>query len=414
VSALSGWHITTHNLGNNPTLLTMKSLHFPLRGTVAAVAFGAALLSSGAQAGEVMMADTSKKMVEVEPPAEEPTLCDIIFDLPTLYKDKSNPYIQEIAITGRYQGQYYYVDANTGEDDGWNNRRWRLGGKVKFLNQFELSGQFNLNTSNDLDGRFFQDVDTLELEWTPSDEWAVVLGKHKPAITQEYSTSSSRILTVERSLLVNQVTPDKIGGATVAYESGPFSADLGVFSGALTDDWGLPEFDGGVGVLARFGYDVTEDTNIRLDYMYQSEDEGNDGFADYEHIVSLNSSSEWGAFGLRTDLIYAAGMDDVDDVFGIVVLPYYDVTDWLQLVARYQYATSDGDAGIRLQSRYERRALEDGSTSRGDQYHAIYGGINWYICGNNLKVMTGVEYSTLAGDADYDGVTFFAGIRTNF
>ena len=393
----------------------MKLFYALLSRMIAGSAFGAVVLSVGVQAGEVMLADTSKKMVDVAPrPVEEETLCCKVFDPPALYKDEETPYIQQFSITHRYQGQYYHTDANTGEDDGWENRRWRLGATIKFLQQFTLKGQFNLNTDNNLEGRFVQDIDTLEVEWAPNAQWSLVIGKQKPGITQEYSTSSAEILTFERSLLVNQITPDKLGGITVDYGSGDFEASLGVFSGSVTDDYEFPDFDGSFGVLAKFGFDVTDDINIGLQYMWQDEDGENDGFSDYEHLMSLNSDNKWRNVGLRTELIYASGYAGVADVFGLVVLPYYDISDWLRLVARYQYATADSSDGLTLQRRYEFPAVEDGSSTEGDDYNAIYVGLNWYICGENLKLMTGIEWSSLGGDADYDGHTFFAGVRTNF
>jgi phosphate-selective porin OprO/OprP len=392
----------------------MKLIYAPLSRVIAGSAFGAVVLSAAVQAGEVMLADTSKKVGGAPSPFEQKTLCCKVVDPPALYKDEKNPYIQQFSITHRYQGQYYSTDANTGEDDDWDNRRWRLGAEIKFLQQFALKGQFNLNTDSSLAGRFFQNVDTLEVEWAPRDEWSVVVGKQKPGITKEYSTSSAKILTFERSLLVNQITPDKLGGISVDYGSGAIEANLGVFSGSVDDDYELPDFEGSFGVLAKFGYDVTDDINIGLHYMWQDEDDENDGFADYEHLVSLNSDNKWRNVGLQTDLIYAIGYAGVSDVFGLVVLPYYDINDGLRLVARYQYATADSSDGLRLQSRYERPAVEDGSSTRGDDYHAIYAGLNWYICGENLKLMTGIEWSGLGGKADYDGYTFFTGVRTNF
>jgi phosphate-selective porin OprO/OprP len=108
-------------------------------------------------------------------------------------------------------------------------------------------------------------------------------------------------------------------------------------------------------------------------------------------------------------LIYGTGYSDL---FSIVLMPSYDLTDKIELVGRYTFSTSEDDDGVRLQKRYESSAALN---PRGDTYHAIYGGITYRICGDKLKLMTGVEYSTLSGgDADYDGLTYFAGVRTQF
>lgn len=121
-----------------------------------------------------------------------------------------------------------------------------------------------------------------------------------------------------------------------------------------------------------------------------------------------------GRFGLITDLIYASGDGAVADVYGLVFMPYYDLLERLRLVTRYTYAGGDGDRPLTLASRYERPAVQDGSSVRGDNYHSIYGGLNYYLCGDKLKLMAGVEYSTMGGGSRYSGVTYLGGVRLDF
>ena len=49
-----------------------------------------------------------------------------IWSLATLYKNEDAAVFQEFSFSGRYQGQYYWVEGDTGQDDGWegggNNR----------------------------------------------------------------------------------------------------------------------------------------------------------------------------------------------------------------------------------------------------------------------------------------------------
>jgi phosphate-selective porin OprO/OprP len=84
-------------------------------------------------------------------------------------------------------------------------------------------------------------------------------------------------------------------------------------------------------------------------------------------------------------------------------------------VGRYQYAASEAEDGVRLQSRYEREAPELAS-QYGDNYHAVYAGLNYYICDHNLKLMAGVEYATMDQDTgrNYESVTFMTGVRLYF
>ena len=128
--------------------------------------------------------------------------------------------------------------------------------------------------------------------------------------------------------------------------------------------------------------------------------------------------SSWGDLSLVTDLIYGTGINDNrnSDVFGLVIMPYYAITEKLEGVFRYTYSQSDGEEGIRLQSRYERARGAAPLNARGDSYNAFYAGLKYYLCGDKLKLMTGVEYATLDAPVsdDWDGWTYFAGVRLYF
>ncbi len=366
------------------------------------------LLAAGAStAGEMAKVPIDDAVVE---PASF-TICDM-FDYATLFESESGP-INEISLIGRYQGQYYDVEGDGSVSD-WENRRMRAGVQVGFLDNFLFEGQFNLNPD---EGRFVEDVEDLYLRWKPSDRFSLMIGKQKAPITREWTTSSKRIKTIERSALVNQVIPAKIGGVVAKYQlTDPLWVEGGIYSGELDEDWALPDFNGGFGASARIGYQLTDETELRFDYFY-TDSAGEDlGVSDYDHTFSLNSQSDWNRFHLVTDAIYAAGINDAaqSDVFGVVIMPYYDVTDKLEAVIRYNYATSDSDNGIRLYSRYERLSSDLGA--RGDNYHSLYGGLNYYICGDKLKLMSGIQWATMdRPDAgSFDSWTYMAAVRLYF
>ncbi len=368
----------------------------------------ALLLAVGtASAGDAKMA------MEQSPVADAWDFCDV-FELGKLYKSDTG-FINSFSLYGRYQGQYHWSDSDQGlSNDDWENRRVRAGIKVGFLNDFEFAGQFNL----DVDGetRFFEDVEDLTIEWTPSDNFYAIIGKQKAPITREWSTSSTKIKTFERSQFVNQVTPDKIGGLVLGYNlTEALLVETGLYAGSNSEDWELPfNSNSSLAASLRVGYDVTEATNVRFDYFFADGAGVDRSVGDYDHIFSLNSESSWGRMHLVTDLIFAKGINDGNnsDAGSVVIMPYYDLTDKLEGVFRYTYSGSDGATGIRLQSRYERETAID---QRGDAYHAFYGGLNYYICEDKLKLMAGVEYATLdTPDTDYGNWTVFTGVRLSF
>ena len=84
-----------------------------------------------------------------------------------------------------------------------------------------------------------------------------------------------------------------------------------------------------------------------------------------------------------------------------------------------QYQGASEREGIRLNSRYARRAGgRDGISSlangRGDEQWTYYVGLNKLLCGHQQKVMIGVEYDTLSsqGDEIYSGWTALLAYRT--
>ena len=85
-----------------------------------------------------------------------------------------------------------------------------------------------------------------------SDNWRLAFGKLKAKITRENSTSANKIKTIERSQFVNQTVPGKTGGAILTIDDlAGFTVDVGGFTGAVDDDWELPQFTGSYGLFGR-------------------------------------------------------------------------------------------------------------------------------------------------------------------
>ena len=98
---------------------------------------------------------------------------------------------------------------------------------------------------------------------------------------------------------------------------------------------------------------------------------------------------------------------------------YWVVPEKLQAVARYQYQASSDEEGIRLNSRYVRsshdNAAVDVNSGRGDEHHSVYLGLNYHLCGDNAKIMGGVEYDHLeTPDGPAESMSYFVAFRTFF
>ncbi len=367
-------------------------------------------LAGAAQAGVETAASVDSKAPIGKSPKEaaqpkEESVFDRIWGLATLYKDDSNGFIEELAITGRYHGQFWAADGPSGNDNDWENRRFRVGLQATMFDKhLTLKGEIfsDLNSG----GEFYEGFTELYAAFKASDALTVTVGKQKPKFSYEWSTSSRMIPTFERNSLLNSFRPDYAAGVTISGKVDKISYYTGVFSDEVDKEFG--GFDGGWSYIASIGYDVkdvlgADKAEVRLDYIHSEIDEADTVFNKYENGVDLSLSMKKGALGLTTEVL--AGFGSTNN-WSLIVTPTYDVTKKLQLAFRYQLGLSDDDQGFPAQRRYE-RAVGLGS---GDVYNALYAGVNYFIYEHKLKLMTGAEWANMSGGGG-DTWTYFAGIR---
>ncbi len=393
-----------------------------------------ALLSLSATAG-----DYGKTVINDKAPVAESNWCDL-FKKNTLYE--GDGFVRKVKFKGRYHGQWISQTetadtlAGTSGYHEYQHRRFRLGTEISFAHDLKLTASINIadgsgGVSNHglTYGPFFDDWDELNLEWAPSEDFYILVGKAKQKITIENETSSNNILTIERSPIVSSVISNKPWGVAVGFKALGLDHEIGgwVAGGdrdSTGDRYDWADFDSRGSFTYRTSFDLNEATEIHFDYQYTNNSGGlvnprgtadtNLG-ANFEHVVALGSKSEFGDFGLITDLIFAANGNDVGDLlpagydsWGLVILPYYNITDKLQLVARYAYM-SEG-----REQRPQRYTLPRQSV---ENYHTFYAGLNYYICGNNLKLMAGYEYATgerYLNRGDIDTSSWILAVRTSW
>jgi phosphate-selective porin OprO/OprP len=345
-----------------------------------------------------------------------------IWDAAKLYQNPDNPVIQSFSLIGRYQGQYWSVDADQGNADGWENRRTTFGFNLRLYRDFLIHSELKFNPD---DSSADPEMDTAYVKWTPADTgFAARLGRLSYAyIGMERSTSSRKISTFERGQLVDQLMPSRALGLHLEKNIDKFLIQGGLYSGSIGK--GFDRVDAGLvaglGLAYKFPLFLKKG-NLHLDYLYNDGDPGNNAFKPYRQIVSLWYKGNRGAFGLGMDLTGGSGgFAGQPDVLGFTLLPTYDISnslwiggDKLQLALRYQYANSDGDNGLQLQDRYEQEV----TTGEGDRYQAFYTGLNYLIYGDRLKLMAGAEYSNMKDAAndggEFRGWTYLAGLRLFF
>lgn len=377
-------------------------------------------------AGHAIAGPQATKTTETK----EQSVYDRLWDLPVLYKNKDNSVLQRFELQGRLQLQYgtgssdqgsYASDERPDEvlwGDAVEVRRWRLGFKSVWFHQFKLEGQIDI--SPNFDPEFYGQIYDLYLTWAPNDAFNLSAGKFKANFFGlEHSTSSKEILTIERGLLANAMFAGELTGARINGKKNGWVYGAAIYAGDQEREF--TEDTAGTVVQAHIGYDLKQQLGldkalIRLDYQYGSDAANAGGGGRFEHAFGFNAQLAKDQWLLNSEVLAATGQGGTGDVWGINIIPAYNITKQLQVVGRYQYAHGDND-GLRVQTRYERLApaLTDGG--RGENYHAAYLGLNYYIYGHKMKIMAGTEYHQMDGGGDggdFDGFTTSVGFRMFF
>lgn len=370
----------------------------------------------------------------------------------TLYKDENNPILQEFALQGRYQAQWAagesstedYEQSGKGEFIGSEveSRRARLGFKSKWFQNWKFEGQIDVDADLEDsagDDAFYKDIYDLYVTYAPSDALNISAGKTKVKFTREQEISSKEILTIERSGLSNTLFPGELTGV---WASGKgigehWLYELGLYGNDRRREFS--QFEDGAIILGKIGYDYSAQSGfdsaiVSLHYMhntdpgvqYSSSTWSGSASPSFTDSIALTNDITQGRFGLTTDIVYGFGFEgnatqkgapvaiDQSDVFGVSVIPSYFIADGLQLVGRVQVATSSGADGLKSPGRYDEASLiPEAGDVKGNSFVSTYLGVNYYLYGHKLKLMNGVEYTHLGG-GDYDGTTFYSGLRFSF
>ncbi len=374
-----------------------------------------------------------------------------------LYKDDTNPILQDFSLNGRLQLQSIYGKAggdsfNTSDykdaahdESVWGNdievRRARLGFKSKWFRDWKFDGHIDVDPDfrdgDTSDHTPYKQIYDLYLTYTASDKFNVSAGKTKVRFSREQEISANEILTIERGLLASTLFPGELTGiwANGKGIQGCWLYELGVYGSDRVREFS--KFDQGAIVLGKIGYDYSSQAEFdsaiaSIHYMHNTQP-GYDAPSktnfnpvaspNFTDAIALTNDITEGRYGLTTELLYGFGFNGnaeqagavnkiaQSDVFGITAIPSCYITDQLQLVCRVQLATSSGPDGLHVPSRYERLAA--GGDENGNTYFSTYLGLNYYIYGHKLKLMNGIEYSDMGGGT-YDGYTLMSGLRFSF
>jgi phosphate-selective porin OprO/OprP len=334
--------------------------------------------------------------------------------------------VQEVKVFGRVHYQANYSDGESGDQNFSGDydelRRLRAGMSIKFLDGFRALGRLNLRERGlDDDVTVFDSWDELYVDYSKSDvlgfdKASVGYGRYKLLFGGEEHQSSKRIKTIERSGINNRFGSRRPTGVNINLEKGGAEYIIGVWSTELElEKWAGWSED--VAYQASAILPVAEGELI-LDFIYaDNEDKILTPFG-YDWAGSVTYTRKFGDVNVMTNATLA---DSRLDPYGFVIIPSFFIVDnKLEAAFRYQYSTVSTDLGVPRSSGsrgLRRVALEERvGTGNGDEYQAFYAGLNYYVAGDNLKFMTGVEYEDISGDRNRElsGVTLWAAVRAYF
>lgn len=358
------------------------------------------------------------------------SLCDDVWGAAVLYESSTNPYVQKFAFTGRAQFDYVHINGEgmraggvPNEDlqyDDFNDRRVRAGFKGTFFENFSAHVEGDFQYDEDPVYRRLTDA---SVGWSHSDALNVKVGKQSMSFTLDGSTSSKKLLTIDRSALSNNLwfSAEYAPGVSVSGKYDNWVYHTGIFSqGDADEEFG--DFNAGAAWIASVGYDFrtclgVDEALLTLDYVYNEPTTTTGSLftnRSLNHVASLNFRYQDDAFGFRTDLAAADGYGGQPNLWGFTVMPFYNITDKLQAVGRYTLVDSDGANGVRYGS-YESSLVV---SAKGDFYQEAYLGLNYYIYGHKLKLQTGLAFISMddfANDGgEFDGLSWTTGFRLSW
>jgi phosphate-selective porin OprO/OprP len=342
---------------------------------------------------------------------------DRIWKFAEWYDDSSNPVVQRVLFSGRYQHEFAAIDADEGDLDEWNVRRMRVGPRVTLFRTFTLHAEVELNPQ-ERDPFYVRFTDAY-VQWSKSGRLAITAGKHGVPFTVDGATSSKELLTIDRSNSSNNMwfPQEYMPGVSVSGRRAPWMYRAGVFSsGEANREFG--EFSGGLFTLGVLGYDFANVLGVKEallagNYVYQHPDADNTFTRRLDHVASVNLNLQADGWGFRGDATTASGYLGQSGLWGLMAMPFVNATDRLQFVGRYTFLNSADPNGVLLGT-YENRVVR----GRGDRYNELYLGANYYFYGHKLKLQSGAQFADMndrANDGgEYSGVSWVTGIRVSW
>jgi len=343
-------------------------------------------------------------------PAAETSLKERFEDLGLIYQDKQSKGLQELWVLGRYHGHYHDTSGVGRSDTGLESRRVRLGFQARMIDHLTIHAQ--AISGSDFEPAY-NGFTELWARWEFNPALQLTVGQQKHRFTHDRNVSSRYMSFMERSMFTNMMGLDYTPAVTLSGRVGKLDYYAGVFTNqAGTDMWeAFTELHSGSSALAAFTYDLgklggADSAAFYGSYLHSDAKPGATNLTRFDDAVSGALILTEGPLALVTEVTAGFG-GAKGDAIALNLQPSLFLTDKLELVTRYQLANASLTGGLRSQRRYESPA----GLPAGEHYQATYLGLNYYVAGHRLKLLTGMEHARMNGR---DAFTLFAGVRMFF
>lgn len=363
-----------------------------------------------AAALSVTNAVAQEKPAAAGKPTVEQSLKERFENLGLIYQDKKNPGLQELWVLGRYHGHYHDNDGSHGQDSGFESRRVRLGFQATMFDRLTVHAQ--AISGSDFEPAY-NGFTELWIRWQFAEALNLTVGQQKHRFTHDRNVSSRYMSFMERSMFTNMMGLDYTPAVTLSGRVDKLEYYAGVFTNSAgTDMWqSFTELDSGSSFLAAVTYDLghflgAETATFYGGYLHSDAHANATNLTRFDDALAGALIFTDGPAAFVAEL--TAGFGGArGDAIGLNLQPSYFLTDTLEVVSRYQIASSSQATGLSSQRRYERLA----GMGNGDAYQAVYLGLNHYIAGHRLKLLTGMEYARMN---QRESFMVWAGIRMFF
>ena len=380
--------------------------------------------------------------------------CENLQNFGEFYDSPESSVLQQAELFLSYQHQIAHIDGSDLAGQNFNDsfeefRRFWMGltgkfgtyWKFKFVSQlsndrnaypddYRQWGHETFRAANlTFDAKQFWDIDKV-------DSFEIGYGRRTGRMADEWQRSSTIINCLERSSFANKLwLYDKEKGNPLAtwvkWKAGQHTFDAAIFSGTYHDYLG--GWNDSTVFYGSWLGDYSSSSEYELleywiSYYKQetapSEDRlagGNDWALS---LVNRIGTENW---AIHSTLAMGNNGDQTNpnregNFGGVVLMPMYWISpDKFKLVGRYVHQQSDQPEGLKLNSRYAPMAEARDSTidlngGRGDQHQSVYLGLNYYLCGENLKLITGIQHDELKSSniTQYRGWTIGSSFRIWF